>query len=87
MAVGAAPEMTGGRFAPPAAAETVIANAGREVVIDPSLTEMMIPDVVPTSDAVGVPDSRPLDVEKVAHAGRPTIEKVSVLPSGSVAVG
>jgi hypothetical protein len=34
-----------------------------------------------------VPDSWPVDVLKLAHAGRFWIEKPSVLPSGSDAVG
>jgi hypothetical protein len=34
-----------------------------------------------------VPERRPLEVVNVAHEGLPEIEKVSVLPSASYAVG
>jgi hypothetical protein len=38
-------------------------------------------------DAVGVPDSRPVVVLKLAHVGRFTMLKVSALPLASAAVG
>lgn len=37
--------------------------------------------------AVGVPESCPLEVLNVAHAGLFVMENVSALPSGSLAVG
>ena len=37
--------------------------------------------------AGGEPASRPVRVSNAAHAGRPAIANVSVLPSGSLAVG
>ena len=83
----AVPEITGGRFAPVAAADTAIENAGRDAIAEPSLTEMVIPDADPTSEAAGVPDKRPVAVEKVAHMGLPTMANVSEPTSGSVAVG
>jgi hypothetical protein len=42
---------------------------------------------VPTLAAVGVPESCPVLVLKVAQAGRPTIEKVRVPPAASEALG
>jgi len=42
---------------------------------------------VPTSPAPGVPVSRPVVVENVAHEGLPEMLKVSVLPSASPADG
>ncbi len=38
---------------------------------------MMMFEYVPTCVEAGVPDSRPVEVLKVAHAGRLKIEKVS----------
>jgi hypothetical protein len=42
---------------------------------------------VPTLAAVGVPESWPVLLLKVAHAGWPTIENVRVPPAASVALG
>src|SRR3954447_4398268 len=67
------------------AAFTAIENAGNLVVAVPSLTEMTMLANVPV--AVGLPDSWPVLVLKVAHEGRFVIEKPSVLPSASLAVG
>ena len=80
--VGGDPEIVGGRLA---AGLTLIANTGSDVVLVPSLTLIATFENVPA--AVGVPCSCPVDVLNVAHAGRLTIENVSVLPSGSLAVG
>src|SRR5689334_11757379 len=44
-------------------------------------------EVVPTFAAAGVPDSFPVVVLKVAHAGLFVIDQVSVSLFGSVAVG
>jgi hypothetical protein len=65
--------------------ETVIANAGSAAVAVPSLTLITI--LICEAAAVGVPVNRPVVLEKVAQVGRLTIEKVSVLPSASDAVG
>lgn len=65
---------------------TRIANAGNEAVRRPSLTVMMMFENVPA--AVGVPLKRPVAVSNaVAQLGRFWIEKPSVPPSGSVALG
>ena len=69
------------------AALTVIAKAGREADAVPSLTPITIPEVVPTSAAAGVPLSCPLAVLKLAQEGLFVMEKVRLLPDGSVAVG
>ena len=60
--------------------ETVRLNAERETVLTPSVTEMTIPEVVPTAAAVGVPLSWPVVVLKVADVGLLTIEKARLLP-------
>ena len=73
--------MVGARFATLA----TMLNAGNEALSLPSLTLMMILLKVPA--AVGVPDSCPVVVLKLAQAGLFLIEKVSGLPSGSLAVG
>src|SRR5438045_8711624 len=72
---------------PVATATTVTLNAARDVCTVPSLTEMTMFDAVPTSPAPGVPVSRPVVVENVAHEGLPAMLKVSVLPSASPADG
>ena len=68
-----------------AAACTAIVNAGREVVVVPSLALIRIPECA--AAAVGVPERRPLLVLKVAHAGLFVMLNVRVLPSASLAVG
>src|SRR5262249_50834809 len=69
-----------------AAAATAMLNAGcREAEVTPSVTMIMIEDVVPV--ALGVPESLPVVVLNVAQAGLLRMEKVSALPSGSFAVG
>jgi hypothetical protein len=66
---------------------TVIANAGSETVDVPSLTVMRMLENVPSCEAVGVPERRPVVVLNVAHVGRFCTPKVSVLPSASEALG
>ena len=51
------------------AASTVSENAGSAVLAWPSLTEIVMPDAVPTSAAVGVPERRPVELSKLAQAG------------------
>jgi hypothetical protein len=65
------PDIVGARFG---AAFTVIAKAGSDALAVPSLTDMTMPVVVPTCSAAGVPDRRPVELLKLAHAGRFEIE-------------
>ena len=67
--------------------DTVIENAGSATFVAPSLTVIAMFEYVPTLAAVGVPLSRPVNVLKVAHAGRLTMLKRSGSPSASLAVG
>ena len=67
--------------------DTTIANAGREAVRLPSLTLMLMFEYVPVCALLGVPDSLPVVVLNVAQAGLFVMLNVSVLPSGSFAVG
>jgi len=69
------------------AAFTVMAKAVKEAVALPSLTLITMPEVVPTSAATGVPASCPFVVLKLAHEGLLVMEKVRLLPDGSVVVG
>ena len=46
-----------------------------------------MPEEVPAFDAAGTPLKVPVAVSKLAQDGRPAIEKVSLEPSGSLAVG
>ena len=79
------PEIVGAEFVATAAA-AVMENVGRrDAEVTPSVTMIMIEDAVPA--AVGVPESRPVDVLNVAQLGLLRMENVSVLPSGSFAVG
>jgi hypothetical protein len=48
---------------------TAIAKALSEVLVLPSLTEIVMFEYVPTSAGAGVPESRPVLVLNVAHAG------------------
>jgi hypothetical protein len=61
-----------------AAALTCTLKAGSVAVRLPSLTAMTMFEYVPTFAVVGVPDSWPLLLEKVAHDGRFEIAKTSV---------
>lgn len=65
--------------------DTVILNEGSEVDETPSVATIMIDENVPA--AVGVPESKPLDVLKLAHAGLLRMDQVRALPSGSFPVG
>jgi len=76
------PEIVGGVFG---FDETLIENVGNATVAVPSLTLITISTCI--AAVVGVPVSRPVEVENVAHVGRLTIEKVSVSPLASLAVG
>jgi hypothetical protein len=69
------------------AALTAIANAASDAEDVPSLTEMVMPEKEPTLLEAGVPVSAPVVVLKLAQAGLLVIEKVSVLPLGSVVLG
>jgi hypothetical protein len=53
-------------------------NGAREALLLPSLAAMTISPDVPTSPAVGVPVNAPVVVLKLAQAGWPVIEKVTV---------
>jgi len=68
-------------------AVTVMENAGNEALDAPSATLMTMPVYVPTLAAVGVPESWPVVLSKAAHAGLPAMEKVSVPPAASEALG
>src|SRR5262245_30173685 len=62
-------------------------KAASDALAVPSLTLITMPVVVPTLAWPGVPVSRPVAVSNEAHAGRFVMLNVSVLPSGSEAVG
>jgi hypothetical protein len=62
-----------------------IEKAGNDRVLTPSLTRIWMLPQSPTAE--GVPESRPLDVLKVAHQGLFVMLKVSLARSGSEAVG
>jgi hypothetical protein len=62
-------------------------NGGSAALSTPSLTEITMADAVPTCESPGVPDSRPVEVLKLAQAGRFAMLYVSVCPSGSDPVG
>ena len=88
--VAGVPEMTGGRLLPPPLppdVATVSEKGGNEVCSEPSLALMTMPDVVPTLPLAGVPESRPVEVLKVAHAGRLAMDQVRARPSGSLPDG
>jgi hypothetical protein len=70
-----------------ALAATVMVKAGKEAVSVPSLTLITIGPEAPTSAAVGVPPRSPVLVLKAAHDGLPVMEKLSVLPLASEALG
>ena len=55
--------------------------------LTPSYAWMPISEYFPTLLAPGVPDSFPVVVLKVAQTGFPVIEKASLRPAESVAVG
>ena len=66
---------------------TWMENAGSEAVAVPFVTEMTMFEYVPTAPSCGVPDNMPVEVLKLAHAGRLVTEKVSVLPGASTRPG
>lgn len=67
---------------------TAMENGARETLAVPSDTEIVMPlYLVPARLLAGLPESRPVELLNVAQVGRLAIEKVSVLPSGSDAVG
>ena len=72
---------------PVAACSTDSENAGSDADAVPSDTEMMMFENVAMSVSAGVPDRRPVVVLNVAQAGRFWMLNVSVLPSGSLALG
>ena len=74
------PEMVSG-------ATTLIENGARETVDCPSLTLIVMFEVVPTAAGGGVPFSRPEAASKLAQSGMLAIENVSESPSASEAVG
>ena len=82
--VGVALRLTSGATT---AAFTAIANGVNDADVLPSLTLITIPEVVPTSAAVGVPLSCPVAVLKLAQDGWLVIENVRAPPNGSVVVG
>src|SRR5687768_1496194 len=73
--------------APTETSATVIANAGSVAPALPSLTLMTMLEYVPTLAAAGVPESWPVAVLKLAHAGRFAIENVNASPFASDALG
>jgi len=68
-------------------ASTVIVKAASEALEVPLLALIMMFESVPTCATVGVPDSSPVAVLKVAQLGMWAIENVRALEAGSVAVG
>ena len=66
---------------------TVIENGASEADALPSDTEITIPELVPTLEEVGVPVRAPVVLLKLAQLGLFWIEKVSLPPLGSVALG
>jgi hypothetical protein len=61
--------------------------AGSDTFVVPSVTEMTIPLQVRVCSANGVPHMRPVAASNDANPGLFAIEKVSLLPSESLAVG
>jgi len=66
---------------------TTIAKLLRLAVEVPSLTAMVMFEYVPTCAELGLPDSSPVEVLKVAQLGPLTIANVSALPAASLALG
>ena len=66
---------------------TAMGKAGRETVVVPLLTLMVMFEYVATSASVGVPDNSPVFVLKLAQLGSFFTLKVSAAPLGSVVVG
>src|SRR5262245_27627561 len=83
--VGGDPAVVGGTFANAVTTLENVASWARPPCA--SLTPMPMLENVPTFAAVGAPANRPVAVLNVAQAGRFVMLKVSVPPSGSLAVG
>src|SRR5580700_8924429 len=66
---------------------TVMLNGASDAAAEPSLTLITMLLNVPTLALDGVPESLPELLLKLAHDGRLLTEKVSGLPSGSLALG
>ena len=66
---------------------TVIEKVGSDALDDPSLTLTTMPGSVPTFPADGVPDNWPVELLKLAHEGLAAIEKLSLAPLESLALG
>ena len=75
------PEMVGAWLA----SVTVIENAGSDALARPSVTAMTMFEWV--TRVVGVPESSPVRLSKLAHDGLFCTLKPSVSPSSSAAVG
>jgi len=80
------PLIFGAVFVPPDDVPvTVMLNVGSDAIVTPSDAVMMMLENTP--EAVGVPESLPVDVLKLAHEGLFRMESVTVLPSGSFTLG
>jgi hypothetical protein len=66
---------------------TAIGKAGKETLVVPLLTLMVMFEYVATSASVGVPDNSPVALLNVAQLGAFFTLKVSAAPLGSVVVG
>src|ERR1700733_2077308 len=66
---------------------TAMLKGASDAEAKPSLTLITILEYVPTLALVGVPQSSPVLLLKLAHDGRFNTENVSALPDGSVALG
>jgi hypothetical protein len=66
---------------------TLMLNAAREAVAEPSATVITIPELVPTSVSLGLPESCPVCALKVVQEGAFAMEYVIEPPSVSLAVG
>ena len=77
-----APEIVGGL-----PATTLMLNLPSDFRLVPSLTEIWMPLILPTSLTTGVPCRRPVLGSKVAQRGRLLMLNVSGSPFGSAADG
>ena len=66
---------------------TVIVKVFNTAFFTPSLTEIKMSEVIPTSALLGVPLSFPVAVSNVAQVGLLVMLKVSVSLSSSLAIG
>ena len=81
------PDMVGGRFVATVPDATVMENDGSDAYSSPSVTPMLMRDVVPAFAVVGVPVSAPVLELKPAQAGLLEMKNRNVRLRGSVAVG